>query len=102
ITACESLEEFPDKLAADPPDLLFVDIDGAPDWAFDTIRAIRNRDVGDCPFVVIVALTKKPALEVVQAALAAGSDDMVVKPVTARALRDERSVDSRPAGCPPG
>ena len=91
ITACETPEEFPDKLAEVAPDLLFVDVDGAPDWAFDTIRAIRNRDVGDCPFVVIVALTKKPALEVVQAALAAGSDDMVVKPVTARALRERVS-----------
>lgn len=88
ITACETPEEFPDKLAETAPDLLFVDIDGGPDWAFDTIRGIRNREVGDCPFVVIVALTKKPALEVVQAALAAGSDDMVVKPVTARALRE--------------
>ena len=88
ITACETLEEFPDKLAEVAPDLLFVDIDGGPDWAFDTIRGIRNRKLGDCPFVVIVALTKKPALEVVQAALAAGSDDMVVKPVTARALRE--------------
>ncbi len=88
ITACESPDEFPDKLAADPPDLLFVDIDGEPDWAFDTIRGIRNREVGDCPFVVIVALTKKPSLEVVQAALAAGADDMAVKPVTARALRE--------------
>ena len=88
ITACESLDEFPDKLAADPPDLLFVDIDGGPDRAFDTIRGIRNREVGDCPFVVVVALTKKPSLEVVQAALAAGSDDMAVKPVTARALRE--------------
>ncbi len=88
ITACESLDEFPDKLAADPPDLLFVDIDGGPDRAFNTIRGIRNREVGDCPFVVIVALTKKPSLEVVQAALAAGADDMAVKPVTARALRE--------------
>ena len=56
--------------------------------AFDTIRGIRNREVGDCPFVVLVALTKKPSLEVVQAALAAGADDMAVKPVTARALRE--------------
>ena len=88
ITACKALEEFPDKLAEAAPDLLFVDIDGEPDWAFDTIRGIRNREVGDCPFVVIVSLTKMPALEVVQAALTAGSNDMVVKPVTARALRE--------------
>ncbi len=88
ITACDTLEEFPGKLAEAAPDLLFVDVDGGSDWAFDTIRGIRNRDIGDCPFVVIVALTNMPSLEVVQAALAAGSDDMVVKPVTARALRE--------------
>lgn len=88
ITACENPEEFPGKLAETAPDLLFVDVDGGSDWAFDTIRGIRSREVGDCPFVVIVALTQKPALEVVQAALAAGSDDMVVKPVTAQALRE--------------
>ncbi len=88
ITACEVPEEFPDKFAEVVPDLLFVDIDGNPDWAFNTIRGVRNRKIGDSPFVVIVALTKKPALEVVQAALAAGSDDMVVKPVSAKALRE--------------
>lgn len=88
IAACKTLEEFPDKLAETAPDLLFLDIDGGPDWTFDTIRAIRKGKVGDCPFVVIVALTQKPSLEVVQAALAAGADDMVVKPVTAQALRE--------------
>jgi DNA-binding response OmpR family regulator len=88
IAACKTQEEFPDKLAETAPDLLFLDIDGGPDWTFDTIRGIRKGKVGDCPFVVIVALTQKPSLEVVQAALAAGADDMVVKPVTARALRE--------------
>ena len=88
IVACESPDEFPDKLAEAAPDLLFVDVDGGPDWAFDTIRGIRNSEVGGSPFVVIVALTTKPALDVVQAALAAGFDDIVVKPVTARALRE--------------
>ncbi len=88
IAVCEAPEDFPDKLAETAPDLLFVDIDGGPDWAFETIRGIRNSKIGDCPFVVIVALTQKPSLEVVQAALAAGSDDMVVKPVTAQALRE--------------
>ncbi len=88
IVACESPDEFPDKLAEAAPDLLFVDVDSGPDWAFDTIRGIRNSDVGGSPFVVIVALTTKPALDVVQDALAAGFDDIVVKPVTARALRE--------------
>jgi len=69
------------------PDLVFLDIDAEANWAFQTIRAIRNGDIGESTFVVIVALTQKPELEAVQAALAAGSDDMVLKPVTAQALR---------------
>ena len=88
ITACETLEEFPDKLVEAAPDLVFVGIDCGPDWTFDTIRGIRNREVGDCPFVVVVALTNNPSIEVVKAALTAGSDDMVIKPVTAKALRE--------------
>ncbi len=88
ITACPSLEEFPGKLEEAAPDLLFVDIDCGPEWTFDTIRGIRKREIGDCPFLVVVALTNKPSIEVVKAALAAGADDMVIKPVTPRALQE--------------
>jgi DNA-binding response OmpR family regulator len=87
IAACDSSGKFTEMLTAEKPDLLFVDIDAEADWAFQTIRAIRNGEIGECAFVVIVALTQKPELEAVQAALQAGSDDMVVKPVTAQALR---------------
>ncbi len=87
IAACDSSGKFTEMLTAEKPDLLFVDIDAEADWAFQTIRAIRNGDIGESAFVVIVALTQKPELEAVQAALQAGSDDMVVKPVTAQALR---------------
>ena len=87
IAACDISGKFAEMLTAEKPDLVFVDIDAEADWAFQTIRAIRNGDIGESAFVVIVALTKKPELEAVQAALQAGSDDMVVKPVTAQALR---------------
>jgi DNA-binding response OmpR family regulator len=87
IAACDSSGKFTEMLTAEKPDLVFVDIDAEADWAFQTIRAIRNGDIGESTFVVIVALTQKPELEAVQAALEAGSDDMVVKPVTAQALR---------------
>ncbi len=87
IAACDSSGKFTEMLTAEKPDLVFVDIDAEADWVFQTIRAIRNGDIGESAFVVIVALTQKPELEAVQAALAAGSDDMVVKPVTAQALR---------------
>ena len=87
ITACEDVGRFAETLQTVKPDLVFVDIDAESERAFGTIRAIRSGKVGDSPFVVIVALTQRPELEIVQAALEAGSDDMVIKPVTAKALR---------------
>jgi DNA-binding response OmpR family regulator len=87
VESCEGFAELEAKLEAEAPDLLFVDIDAERELACQTIRAIRNGDLGSLPFMVIVALTFKPELEAVKAALEAGSDDMVVKPVTTQALR---------------
>jgi CheY-like chemotaxis protein len=84
-------------LGIENPDLVFLDIDAQPDTAYQTIRGIRDGEVGDDPFVVVVALTGRPDVESVQAALAAGADDMVVKPVSALALRQRivTQIDGR-------
>ena len=97
IATCDSLGQFAVMLGVEKPDIVFLDIDAEPDVAFQTIRAIRNGEVGECPFVVVVALTQRPELEAVRAALGAGSDDMIVKPVTARALRQRmvNQIDDR-------
>ena len=97
IATCDGLGQFTVMLGIEKPDLVFLDIDAEPDAAFQAIRAIRNGEVGECPFVVIVALTQKPELEAVRAALGVGSDDMIVKPVTARALRQRivNQIDNR-------
>ena len=87
IAACGSFDLFTEKLGDSKPDLVFVDIDAERELACNLIRKIRNRELGKVPFVVVVALTAKPELESVQGALEAGSDDMVVKPVTVEALR---------------
>ncbi len=88
VSACDNLGQLAILLGIETPDLLFIDVDAKPEASFEAIRGIRSSDVGDCPFAIIVALTKNPAIEVIQASLSAGSDDMVVKPVTARALRE--------------
>jgi len=87
ITSCDNLGQFIVILGIEKPDLVFVDIDAEPDKAFQAIRDIRKGEAGENAFIVTVALTQKPELEAVRAALNAGFDDMVVKPVTARALR---------------
>ena len=87
IASCDNLGQFIVILGIEKPDLVFVDIDAEPDKAFQAIRDIRKGEAGENAFIVTVALTQKPELEAVRAALNAGFDDMVVKPVTARALR---------------
>ncbi|MCH8808323.1 MAG: response regulator [Proteobacteria bacterium] len=87
IASCDNLGQFIVILGIEKPDLVFVDIDAEPDKAFQAIRDIRKGEAGENAFIVTVALTQKPELETVRAALNAGFDDMVVKPVTARALR---------------
>ncbi|MEE8188128.1 MAG: response regulator [Kiloniellales bacterium] len=87
IEACASFDLFTEKVGSAKPDLVFLDIDAERELACTMIRKIRNSELGEIPFVVVVALTAKPELEAVQGALEAGSDDMVVKPVTVEALR---------------
>ena len=87
VTGCDSLGQFAVIFGIEKPDLVFVDIDVERKGAFQTIRGIRHGEVGENSFVVIVALTRKPEMAAVRAALEAGADDMVVKPITAQALR---------------
>ncbi len=88
IASCDNLGQFIVILGIEKPDLVFVDIDAETDNACQAIRDIRKGEAGKNAFMVTVALTQKPELEAVRAALNAGFDDMVVKPITARALRE--------------
>ena len=48
VTACDNLGQLSVILGIEAPDLVFIDVDAQPDTAFDTIRGIRNSEVGDC------------------------------------------------------
>ncbi len=97
IATCDTLGQFSVVLGIENPDLVFIDIDAQPEAAFQTIRGLRDGEIGEDPFVVVVAMTGRPVVESVQAALAAGADDMVVKPVSAPALRQRvvTQIDAR-------
>ena len=97
LAACDNPGQFAVLLGIENPDLVFLDIDAQPDTAFQTIRGIRDGDVGEDPFVVIVAMTSRPDVESVQAALGAGADDMVVKPISSLALQQRivTQIDNR-------
>jgi CheY-like chemotaxis protein len=97
IAACDTLGQFSVLLGIENPDLVFLDIDARPDDTYQTIRGIRDGEVGEDPFVVIVAVTGRPDAESVEAALGAGADDMVVKPISALALQQRivTQIDGR-------
>ena len=97
IAVCDTMGQFVVLLGIENPDLVFIDIDAQPDIAYQNIRGIRSGEIGQDPFMVVVALTGRPDVESVQAALAAGADDMVVKPVSSLALRQRivTQIDSR-------
>ncbi len=97
VAACDSIGQFSVLLGIENPDLVFLDIDARPDDAYQTIRGIREGEIGEDPFMVIVALTGRPDVESVEAALGAGADDMVVKPISALALQQRivTQIDAR-------
>ncbi len=97
IAPCDTLGQFAVILGIENPDLVFIDIDAQSDAAYQTIRGIRDGEVGEDPFVVVVALTGRPDVESVAAALAAGADDMVVKPISVLALQQRivTQIDAR-------
>ena len=97
IAPCDTPGQFAVMLGIENPDLVFIDIDSQPDTAYQTIRGIRDGEFGEDPFVGVVALTGRPDVESVQAALGAGADDMVVKPVSTMALRQRivTQIDGR-------
>ena len=97
IAPCDTLGQFAVILGIENPDLVFIDIDAQSDAAYQTIRGIRDGEIGENPFVVVVALTGRPDMESVAAALAAGADDMVVKPISVLALQQRivTQIDAR-------
>ena len=97
IAPCDTLGQFAVILGIENPDLVFIDIDAQSDAAYQTIRGLRDGEIGENPFVVVVALTGRPDVESVAAALAAGADDMVVKPISVLALQQRivTQIDAR-------
>lgn len=70
------------------PDLVLIDVDESRDYVCGAIKKIRNRKLGRNPFVAIVALTWKPGKDTVGAVLAAGTDEIIMKPVSPTILRE--------------
>ena len=88
IVTCSQVSELPSLLKDHSPDLLLLDIDGDREAVCGAIQALRCQDqkAGN-PFAVVVGLTASRKREAVTAALEAGVDSLLAKPVDSPGLR---------------
>lgn len=91
INECRNAEELDGWIRTNDPDMVMIDIDADTEQICDIIRGIRNGDLGENPFIIIIALTWHPEREVINLTLTAGADDVVTKPVSASVLSERVS-----------
>lgn len=88
ILECRNADDLIAKIKINELDLLMIDLDNENDRICELIRNVRNCELGENPFVVVLALTWHPEREIIGQALSAGADDVVTKPVSANVLAE--------------
>lgn len=88
ITECRNVDNMLEVFDEDEVDLLILDLDTETERVCQEIRNIRNGTAGNNPFLVVIALTWLPEKDVVHLTLTSGTDDVVTKPVSTKALMD--------------
>ena len=88
VDGCHDIARLAGLLDMDSPDLILLDIDEEQDSTCRAVQEIRKWRLGRDPFVVVVALTWHADRGSVAAALDAGADDLLAKPVSAQILKE--------------
>ncbi len=88
IAECRDTDDLVAMIRTNDPDLIMVDIDAETERICEIVREIRNGNLGENPFVIVIALTWHPEREVINLTLTAGTDDVVTKPVSASVLSE--------------
>lgn len=86
MTETDSMAVVRETVDADDIDLLIIDHAFQSGDVCKLIRDIRNHRLGNNPFIVIVTMVQDPSKEQLMAIIDAGSDDLVLKPLTADTL----------------
>ncbi len=86
IALVEKVAEVEDLVAQGQVDLLIADYEFPRGDMSDLVRRIRHHEVGDNPFIVIIMMAHDPEKEEIMRIIDTGSDDLILKPITAGAL----------------
>ncbi len=87
IVCHSNLASMRDVVATLPPDLLVLGDDFDP-GIFDLVRQIRFQQLGDNPFMLISMLVSPSRRDVLDRAIEAGVDDIIIKPVSAERVQE--------------
>jgi CheY-like chemotaxis protein len=86
VEAVTALDVLANRLMSDPPDLLLAEVTGAESETCSTIQAIRQGQMGDNPFIVVIATTWRRDGSIIGQVLNSGADDLVARPVSTTTL----------------
>lgn len=87
VVCHSSLASLRDLVFQLPPDIMFISDDFDPE-VFSMIAEIRHQKLGDNPFVLVTMMVSPARPQALDAAIKAGVDDIIVKPMTPDRIRD--------------
>ena len=86
ITLGTELSRVREAITRRMPDILLVGTSFPDGDVRQLIHAIRHNKIGNNPFMPIIVLLDQPTPEFVTSLMAAGPDDVVMKPVSTKGL----------------
>ena len=87
VVCHSTMQSMRDLLLQIPPDLLVVGDDFDP-AVYDLIKDIRFQLIGENPFMLISVLVDPSRPTALDQAIAAGADDIIIKPVSAERVQE--------------
>lgn len=88
VTLGTDLARVRDAVSTRMPDLLLCGTEFPDGKITDLLREIRMNKIGNNPFMPIIILLSEPTPDLVRGIMGAGADDVVMKPVSTKALLD--------------
>lgn len=86
LSVCHSLVELSDTLAEGTLDVIILAVDKELEHICRIVRAIRGNEIGNNPFLILMALVTAPDPALIRKVLGSGFDDVLVKPLSANTL----------------
>ena len=86
VDSVAALDILANRLQTEPPDLLLAEIAGAERETCALIQSVRQGQLADNPFIVIIATTWRRDGSIIGLVVNSGADDLVARPVSTTML----------------